>query len=150
MARVNIADLLRGGRIERVTPDIVAAWDRVLEAKVHLASSVTLATSDPTLAYVALYDAARKAITAHMQANGYRVTNRPGAHEAAGLYAEATLGTGTAVSHVRAFDRMRRVRNRSEYDQQPITERLLSTDRQHAQQIVATVETALPPRPPAP
>jgi hypothetical protein len=98
---------------------------------------------------VALYDAARKAITAHMQADGYRATNRLGAHQAAGLYAEATLGAGTAVSDVRAFDRMRRVRNRSEYDQQPITERLLSTDRQHAQQIVATVEAALPPRPPA-
>ena len=98
---------------------------------------------------MALYDAARKAITAHMQANGYRATNRLGAHQASGLYAEATLGAGTAVSDVRAFDRMRRVRNRSEYDQQPITERLLSTARQHAQQIVATVEAALPPRPPA-
>ena len=147
MATTTVADLFRDGRVERVTPDIAAAWERVAEAKVHLASSVTLAGSDPALAYVALYDAARKAITAHMQANGYRATNRLGAHQAVALYAEATLGTGTALPHIRAFDRMRRARNRSEYDNQPITERLLSTDRQHAQGIVVAVIAALPPAP---
>ena len=41
---------------------------------------------------------------------------------------------------------MRQVRNRSEYDQQPITERLLSTDLRHAEGVVAAVEAALPPR----
>ena len=113
----------------------------------HLASSAALAKSDPALAYVALYDAARKAITALMQADGYRVANRPGAHQAAGLYAEAQLGRGTAAVHVRAFDRMRQVRNRSEYAHQPITTRLLSTDLEHARAIVVAVERALPARP---
>jgi hypothetical protein len=150
VATATIADLLREGRIDRVTPDIAAAWGRVAEAQVHFASSVTLAGSDPALAYVALYDAARKAITAHMQANGYRATNRLGAHQSVGLYAEAALGTGTALPHIKAFDRMRRVRNRSEYDDQPITERLLSTDLKHAQGIVAAVIAAIPPRPSAP
>jgi len=42
---------------------------------------------------------------------------------------------------------MRQVRNRSEYNQQPITARLLSTDLGHATAIVATVQAALPPRP---
>ena len=146
MAHVGVADLLRDGRVERVTPDVVAAWERVAEAKIHLASSTTLASTDPALAYIALYDAARKAITAHMQANGLRATNRLGAHQAVGLYAEATLGAGAALPHVRAFDRMRQVRNRSEYDQQPITERLLSTDLRHAEGVVVAVEAALPPR----
>jgi hypothetical protein len=82
-----------------------------------------------------------------MQANGHRATNRLGAHQAVALYAEATLGAGTALSHIRAFDRMRRARNRSEYDNQPITERLLSTDSQHAQGIVVAVIAALPPAP---
>ena len=36
----------------------------------------------------------------HMQANGYRAANRPGAHQSAGPYAEATLGTGTALTYV--------------------------------------------------
>lgn len=150
MATATISDLLREGRIEGVTPDIAAAWGRVGEAQVHLASSVTLTSSDPALAYVALYDAARKAITAHMQANGYRPTNRLGAHQSVGLYAEAALGIGTALPHIRAFDRMRRARNRSEYDDRPITERLLSTDLEHAQGSVAAVIAALPPRPSTP
>jgi len=38
VATTTVADLLRGGRVERVTPDIAAAWERVAEANVHLAS----------------------------------------------------------------------------------------------------------------
>jgi hypothetical protein len=148
MASVSVADLARDGRIEAVSPDLNAAWSRLDEAKTHLASSAALAKADPSLAYVALYDAARKAITAHMQAHGYRVTNRPGAHHAVGLYAEATLTLGATGPHVRAFDRMRQVRNRSEYAQLPITKRLLTTDLEHAKAVVAAVEHALPPRPP--
>ena len=143
-----VADLLRDGRIEAVPADLKAAWSRLDEARTHLGSSAGLAKSDPALAYVALYDAARKPITALMQADGYRISNRPAAHHAVGLYAEATLATGAAAPQVRAFDRMRQVRNRSEYAQQPITKRLLTTDLEHAKAIVAAVEQALPPRPP--
>jgi hypothetical protein len=146
MALVSVAKLVGDGRIERVTPDVRAGWARLAEAKTHL-SSAALAETDPGLAYVALYDAARKAITGHMQSHGYRVANRPGAHQAVGLYADATLVGPTASAHVRAFDRMRQVRNRSEYDQQPITKRLLSTDLDHARGIVAAAEAGLPARP---
>ena len=137
MAAVSVAELARDGRIEAVATDVGAAWARVDEARTHLVSSAALANSDPALAYVALYDAARKAITALMQAHGYRVANRPGAHQAAGLYAEALLATGAAAVHVRAFDRMRQIRNRSEYAHQPITTRLLGTDLEHAREIAA-------------
>lgn len=151
MAAASLADLLRDGRIERVSPDVGAAWEGVEAAKTHLVSSEALRRSDPALAYVALYDAARKAIAGHMQAHGYRAGNRPGAHQAVGLYAEATLATGTAGSHVRAFERMRQVRNRSEYGRhQPITDRVLATDLGHAKAIVAAVEASLPPRRSAP
>ena len=147
MATVDVADLVRDGRVETVTPDLAAAWSRIDEAKTHLASSAVLANTDPALAYVALYDAARKAISAHMQAHGYRATNRAGAHQAIGLYAEAVLATGAGVPHIRAFDRMRQIRNRSEYSQQPITPQLLTTDLGHAKGIVAAAEAELPPRP---
>lgn len=78
MANASVADLLRAGRIETIQRDVAAAWSRIDEANAHLASSAALAKTDPALAYVALYDAARKAITAHMQANGCRPTNRSG------------------------------------------------------------------------
>ena len=150
MAKATLAALLRDGRIEKVAPDLRVAWSRVDEARVHLASSAVLARSDPALAYVALYDAARKAIAGHMQANGYRAVNRAGAHQSVGMYAEATLAVGAAIPHVKAFDRMRQIRNRSEYEQQPITSRLLVADLAHATVIVDTVEAALPPRPVTP
>jgi hypothetical protein len=126
MTNVRVADLVHAGRIERVPPDVAAAWSRVDEAKAHLVSSAALAKTDPALAYVALYDAARKAISAHMQAHGYRATNRTGAHQAVGLYAEVNLASGAALPHIHAFDRMRQIRNRSEYNQQPISQRVLA------------------------
>jgi hypothetical protein len=141
-----VAQLLNEGRLERVTADVTAAWTRIDEAKKHLDSSAALAATDPSLAYVGLYDAARKAIVAHMQANGYRATNRTGAHQAVGLYAEATITTGTAKTHIDAFDRLRQIRNRTEYGNQVIGEQMLTADLEHARQIVAAVEAALPPR----
>jgi hypothetical protein len=72
-----------------------------------LASSAKLTRTDPALAYVALYDAARKSIVAHMHAHGYRRANRAGAHRAVALYAESALAVGPASRHIVAFDRMR-------------------------------------------
>lgn len=147
MTPITIAQLVAQGRLEAIAADLTAAWKRIDEAKTHLESSATLAATDTSLAYVALYDAARKALTAHMQANGYRPTNRTGAHQAVGLYAEATIATGNTKPHIDAFDRMRQIRNRSEYGSQIIGQQMLSTDLDHAREIVAAVETSLPPRP---
>jgi hypothetical protein len=144
---ISVAQLVAEGRLEQVAADVTAAWNRIDEAKRHLESSAALAATDGSLAYVALYDAARKALVAHMQANGYRPTNRTGAHQAVGLYGEATITTAQAKPHVDAFDRLRQVRNRSEYASQIIGQQMLATDLRHAQQIVAAVEAALPPRP---
>ncbi|MGH9039941.1 MAG: hypothetical protein ACRDZ3_06900 [Acidimicrobiia bacterium] len=140
------AQLLREGRLERVPVDVAGAWERIDEAERHLRSSASLASSDESIAYVALYDAAGKAVTAHMLAHGYRATNRVDAHQAVVLYAEATLAQGTAAPSVTAFDRMRRLRNRSEYGHQVIGAQVLAADLVHARAIVAAVETDLPPR----
>jgi hypothetical protein len=102
---ITVAQLLSEGRLERVAPDIEGAWRRLDEAKRHLDSSATLASTDPSLAYVALYDAARKALVAHMEANGYRPTNRPGAHQAVGIYGEATVATRSRSPERFRFDR---------------------------------------------
>jgi hypothetical protein len=147
MARLTLADLVRDGRIERVPADVPSAYSRVEEAKRHLASADLLVSLDPAAAYSLLYDAARKAVTPHMLATGYRATNRPGAHHAVTQYAEVTLVASGTAKHIRAFDRMRQVRNRSEYDHQPITTQVLSTDLAHAKEIVAAAEAAMPPRP---
>jgi hypothetical protein len=113
------------------------------EAKLHLESASRIAGSDPNGAYHLLYDAARKAVWAHMLANGYRPTSAPGAHAAATMYAVEALADEPSIVH---FDRMRRSRNRSEYGTAHFSKRVVDTDLAHARAIVAAAGAALAPR----
>ncbi len=112
----------------------------VSEAKRHLESASRIAESDPNGAYHLLYGAARKAVWAHMLANGYRPTSAPGAHAAAAAYAIESLGKEPSIVH---FDRMRRSRNRSEYATAHFSKRVIATDLAHARAIVAAAQAAL-------
>src|SRR5207244_5415021 len=110
--RPSLAALLREGRIERISADIRAARTKLAESKRHLDSAAAISKSDPAGAYALAYDAARKALDAHMLAKGYRVSKgRLGSHEATGLYGEAAM---PRVEEMNDFDRIRRNRNRSE------------------------------------
>jgi hypothetical protein len=134
-----IERLLRVGRIERVEADPAAARDKLREAGRHLDSAAEIADTDPAGAYALVYDAARKAIDAHMLAAGYRASkNRPGAHEATARYASMALG-----DDARPFDRMRRNRNRSEYGVWDVGRSTLEADLEHARRIVHAVENEL-------
>lgn len=134
-------DLLRSGRLERVPADVDAARDRLRACEQHLRSADLLVDADPAMAYAALYDAARKAVTAHMLANGYRAANRPGAHEAVGLYGAAEVNDATGS--VMRFQSMRLKRNRSEYHDVPVGQQEVVADLARARDIVAAVGTAL-------
>lgn len=89
-----------------------------------------------------LYDAARKAVDAHMAAAGYRTRSRPGAHEAVALYARDAIG-GEYAKDAHALDAMRKQRNRAEYGAWHISEARLRGDRVHAQRIVEAVRNEL-------
>ncbi|MGH2662863.1 MAG: hypothetical protein ACRDH8_08655 [Actinomycetota bacterium] len=124
--------------------DPEAARTKLGEASRHLSSAERVQGDDPEGAYALLYDASRKAIDAHMLANGYRVSKgRLGAHQATILYAEAVLGAEAHGGEVDALDRMRRTRNRSEYELWTIGEPTLARDLEHAKEIVRLVESAL-------
>lgn len=69
--------------------------------------------SDLEMAYVALYDAARKSVTAAMLAAGLRAAARAGAHEAVAVWCAEFLGGREKAA--RRFDGMRRRRNKAEY-----------------------------------
>jgi hypothetical protein len=138
-----VGELLVARRIEEVPSDSAGARERLAEAKRHLVSAKRLAADDPPLAYVALYDAARKAVTAHMLAHGLRVTNRPGAHEAIGLYALAVFDASAARLHIERFQTMRRVRNQVEYGRQLLGAQMIEGDLAHATQIVTLVTRSL-------
>lgn len=126
--------------IERVPPDVVRARALLAEARRHLSSTQVIVDDDPDGAYALLFDAARKAVSARMLADGYRAkSDRPGAHRAVVLYAEAVL-TEHSSEHVAHFDRIRRTRNRSEYGPREISRGEVVTDLSHAAGIVSAVE----------
>lgn len=82
----------------------------------HLESAAALANSDPTAAFAIVYEATRKAISAHMRARGLRVAAGAGAHVRIGEYAAAALCGPAIAAHVTRFDDLRKLRNRSAYE----------------------------------
>lgn len=133
---MNLDELLRSGRLERVPADEKAAVKMLDEARAHLRSAESILSDDPDGAYSLFYDAARKAISAHMMARGLRARNQQGAHVSVGLYAVAEI-RGTAVGR---FDRPRRSRNRSEYGVRIFGDEELHRDLATARAIVREVD----------
>jgi hypothetical protein len=140
---VTVDELVRAGRLEPVESDVASARISIEEARRHLASAVLIASSDPNGAYALLYDAARKAIAAHMLAAGYRATVRPRAHEAVGLYGVERITSGERPESIHHFDRMRRKRNRTEYGVRTFGAAELEADLTHARAIVDAVAVDL-------
>jgi hypothetical protein len=116
MTEAQIQRLLAERKIEQVDPDPETARQEVDTAQRHIAAAREIAELDPTLAFIGLYDAIRKAIQAHMRAGGYRVTRGPGAHVKIGEYARAALDELDIEDVLDEFDALRILRNQSEYE----------------------------------
>lgn len=109
-----IADMLASRRLERVAVNSEHALSVVTVAERHLRSAEALAaTDDHAMAFTAAYDAARKALSAVLAAEGLRIRPSGGAHHNTGVAA----ATFVADDSLRAFDWMRQVRNATEYPQ---------------------------------
>jgi hypothetical protein len=134
---------LQKGLVEVVVADLDGARSLIEDAKRHLVTAKAAAAADPNGAYQLGYDAARKAIAAHMLARGFRVAkSRGGGHETVGRYGVAEV---VDDKHFRAFDRMRRRRNQSEYGPARVGSQQLEEDLEHAEAIVDAVQLALRP-----
>lgn len=139
-----IDQLLEKRLLERVEPDDAAARELLAEAERHLSSAERIASDDPNGAYQLLYDAARKALIAHMAAAGLRVVKgKLGGHETTGKYGKAALSSSASMESLANFDRMRRNRNRSEYELRFFDDDEVANDLEHAQAIVAAVSADL-------
>jgi hypothetical protein len=143
MNREAVDRMVASGRIERVPANPARARSLLAQSVKHLESAAALAASDPSLAYVALYDAVRKAVLGHMLANGFRELARPGAHRAVVDYAIAVLGDSAATDAVSRLDRLRRNRNRAEYESWEPSARAVNSDLNHARTIVSLVGALL-------
>lgn len=116
MGETEIAALVRNGDLRAVRPDPETAQGELSVARRHVESAELLVEVDPTLAFVALYDAMRKAISAHMRSAGYRIAGGPGQHVKTGRYALAALDHLDIGAHLAEFNALRDLRNQSEYD----------------------------------
>ena len=134
-----VNQLVTARRLERVPADAENARARLARADEKLDAARKIAEIDVEVAYVTAYDATRIAVTAHMLSVGARVRGVAGAHEAVGVYAEAMIDTASAFE----FQRMRRRRNKSEYDDAVIGRADLDADLGHAQAIIDAVRAAL-------
>src|SRR4051812_21707629 len=107
MGEAEIAKLLSDGAIQSVRKDAATAKAEIEMARTHIAAALQIADFDPTLAFTGLYDGMRKAIQAHMRANGYRTSKGPGAHVKTGSYAAAALDGLAVDQHLEEFETLR-------------------------------------------
>lgn len=108
-------------RIRAVTASRDQAAQRINDALRAHKSATALLDGDPRSAHTLAYDAARIAITAHMQAHGYAVDGaKPGAHMAVVDYAEHVLDDVLTADDMNRLDGLRRDRNQLEYGLPPM------------------------------
>ncbi len=138
-----IEEMISERLIEGVQPDRAAALRELRMAKSHLVSVERVIEIDPTLAYTALYDAARKAISAEMRHRGVRAIGQTGLHVKTLLYGRRMFAGLGIDEPLGARERMRRNRHGSEYSVSVITASQVRRDLPHAQAIVAKIEEFL-------
>lgn len=116
-------DYLTSGRpdrnpLERVAPSLPHAWRLVAESRRHLSSAATVVSAggtdaDWSGAFVMAYDAARKALTAVLAAQGLRARGGDGGHTV--LLDAVRPQFPDDRRTLQRFDWMRQVRNRVAY-----------------------------------
>jgi hypothetical protein len=143
MSAEAVEQLVSEGVLERVTADRSAARRDLEAAAAHLVSVRSRAAHDPVGAFALAYEAMRKAVVAHMRAAGLRVKSRGGAHYETGRYAVAALEGLGVDEHVRTFQDVRRLRNRSAYEAVPVDEQDALDAVAHAQAVVGAVSKEL-------
>jgi hypothetical protein len=120
-----VAELVAEGRLERIARDQSAVQRTLAQASMNLQGAEReLQAGNAGGAYALLWDGLRQSIAAHMTSQGLRATSRPGHHAALIIYATARLATRLNSADLAALDRIRRTRNRGEYEAEviPITQ----------------------------
>ncbi len=139
----SVDQLIAEGVIVRVHADAKAARRDTVAARVHLKSAAVVAESDPVGAFGLAYDATRKALVAHMRAQGLRVRSGAGAHYQTGRYGLAALGGRGVDDALQQFDTLRSLRNRSEYRGALVKEADVHEAISHAEVVLNVVEADL-------
>lgn len=111
--RDEILTLLDRGKLTQVVADLDLAQRLLTAARRHVKSAETLRDDDPELAYAAVYDAIRKALSAMLQAQGLRPTTE-GGHLAVQRAVRAQFGASMGAL-LRPVDRICTTRHAIQY-----------------------------------
>jgi hypothetical protein len=132
--------------IDRVTPNMAAAGERINDARNHVRSARRLTDDDRTLAMSACHDAIRKSITAHMAFAGFRPRGSEGAHRIVLAYARDQLADVITSEDLDDADDIRRDRGLAEYGDfasRQLTHSHIEASAAVAERIVNAVAAAL-------
>lgn len=130
--------------LAQVTANEELAHRLIATARQHLVSVRLLTDTDPYLAYVAVYDAIRKALSALLQIQGLRATTS-GGHLAIMHAVQAQFGASMGAI-LRPVDRIRVTRHEAEYPGQAtyLDQDAVLDDLPRAEAVVEAVAKALP------
>jgi uncharacterized protein (UPF0332 family) len=136
--------MIERGELAQVNANTELADRLLMTARQHLASARLVAASDPYLAYAAVYDAIRKALSALLQAQGLRSTTN-GGHLAVMHAVHAQFGPSMGAI-LRPVDRIRVTRHAAEYPGEAtyIDEDAVLEDLPKAEALVEAVAKAMP------
>jgi len=135
-----IQRLLDEGRLERRAQSSEEEVERMFgNAAADLASARREKDSNPRLAYRAMYDAVRTALTAALEKQGLRVKGGEGSHVVVFLAVSAQVGPNVTRQLLRSYDRMRNRRHQVEYDNLDVTAADVFDDLPKAERMVAGI-----------
>lgn len=137
-----VQELIVERRIARVPADERLARRMLAAAVRHIESARAVCDGDPEGAYGLLYDAVRKAVSAHMEANGLRAVGQ-GAHRSALVYAESELGGVVDPAALEDLDRMRIIRHDTEYSARSVGSREVAHGLAKAELVVRAIGRSL-------
>ena len=142
--RAEILGMIERRELTQVTANVELADRLLATARQHVASARLLAASDPYLAYAALHDAIRKALSALLQVQGLRATTS-GGHLAVMHAVQAQFGASMGAI-LRPVDRIRVTRHEAEYPGPAtyIDEDAVHDDLPKAEAVIEAVAKALP------
>jgi hypothetical protein len=110
-----LAEAVTTRDLDRVKADMAAAGTRINDARATVRAARKIIGDSPTLAIAGCHDAARKALTAHMVARGYRPKKGDGAHKIVLEYGRVVLASVLTAEDLDALDGLRRDRADAEY-----------------------------------
>lgn len=141
MSSEQLANLRRVGLLDAVAPSSELRR-RLLQAAQNRLTDALRADNSLETRFDCAYTAIRSIADAALLAQGYRTsTSKPGHHQTSLQCLEHTLGVSPSV--IRVLDGLRRQRNLSDYDGEPVTQALLNECLQQAQTLLVLAQAKL-------